>query len=88
AEQANKQRIKTIILRDFNIDLNKKHTHNTLIQYLMNSNMLPLINTLLPNQPIWSSQKTNSQIDEIWIPKNLIENFHNPILKDPTQITD
>ena len=50
--------------------------------------MMPLLHTLAPNILTWNARGSESQIDEIWIPANQINEFIIPIITSATHITD
>src|SRR5437868_6964574 len=77
-----------ILAGDFNIDLERKIQNNLLISFLKSNNMLPLVNTLKPGIPTWSSRGSDSQIDKIWIPANQIDVFSMPQITSAAHITD
>jgi hypothetical protein len=77
-----------IIAGDFNLDLKRNNSDNTLTTYLKRNNMLPLLHTLVPNTPTWSARETNSQIDEIWILANRIDEFTTPQIINAAHISE
>jgi len=72
---------------DFNQDLNRPQ-RCILYKYLISYNFIPLIHTYYPNTPTWKRNNLSSQIDEIWIPQQILHIVTTPNLIDPTGITD
>ena len=85
-KQVQAKQIHPIITGDFNHDLSHDSPSN-LSKYLTNNNFIPTINHLLPYTSTWQRVNSSSQIDEIWISRQLIHIFSTPILYDPELIT-
>ena len=67
----------------------KKPNNLPLLFYIMQiHNMLSMITTHSITLFIWIHQEISSQIDDIWIPNNLITQFTTLLLKDAEFITN
>src|ERR1043165_5818387 len=72
---------------DFNQDLNRSQ-HSILYKYLISYNFILLIHTYHPHTPTWQCNELSSQIDEIWVPQQILHTFTIPTITHATGITD
>ena len=85
--QAQKSNTIPVIIGDFNQDLNRPQ-RSTLYKYLESYNFIPLIHTYHPHTPTWQCKNLSSQIDEIWVPQQILHTFTTPTITHATGITD
>jgi hypothetical protein len=85
--QAQQLNIIPVIMGDFNQDLNRPQ-RSILYKYLISYNFTPLIHTYHPQTSTWQRNQLSSQIDEIWVPQQILHIFTIPTITQATGITD
>src|SRR6185295_16394599 len=86
--QATSKGYHTIVLGDFNIDRKLKKKIAPLFNTLKLHGLLSTLDYFNITDPTWSRQEMNSQIDDIWVPTQLIHNITPPQTISPSGITD
>ena len=86
--EARAKKWNTIVLGDFNEDLNRVPRRDSILHILSSSSLSSLLNFHSVTTPTWSRGTSHSQIDDIWINTEQILALEAPTLTDPTGITE
>jgi hypothetical protein len=86
--QAIAKGIHPLILGDFNSNLNRNNRTTSWLRKLQQTGLQSVLETFQVSTPTWHRRQTHSQIDDIWIPQNLIHIVSAPAITDADSITD
>jgi hypothetical protein len=81
-------KFQTIILGDFNSNLQRNDTTSKLLHTLQKSGLQSSLKTFEINTATWKRSNSSSQIDNIWIPQSITHSFLPPTIIDATNLTD